>query len=227
VKGIRAVLFDAGGTLIHLDGERISSAAGLPWSPERFAAAEAAATAGVRDWIRLHPKSTDAERFPLYFDAILRHLNVEAEAERAAAVRRIDAEHARRNLWSKANDRAAETLDALHARRYRLGVVSNADGRVRGLLEEAGLASRLDCVLDSAEVGVEKPDARIFLAATELLALSPAECAYVGDIYDIDIVGAQRAGLEAVLIGPCPAPEDVLRIRSLDELLELFPAPRP
>ena len=43
----------------------------------------------------------------------------------------------------------------------------------------------------------------------------------------VDIVGAQRAGLEAVLIGPCPAPDDVRRIHGLDELLELFPAPGP
>jgi HAD superfamily hydrolase (TIGR01549 family) len=223
VKGIRAVLFDAGGTLIHLDGPRICAAAGIAFSEERFAAAEAAATAEVRGWILRHPQSTDAERFPLYFDSILRGLGVEEGPGRTEAIRRIAAEHGRANLWSRAGHLAAATLDTLHARRYRLGVVSNADGRVRRLLEDAGLASRLDFILDSAEVGFEKPDARIFLAATDRLGLPPAACAYVGDIYDIDIVGAQRAGLEAILIGLCPAPGDVRRVRDLSELVELFP----
>ena len=222
MKGIRAVLFDAGGTLIHLDGERICAAAGIPFTAAAFEAAEAAATAQVREWILRHPQSTDAERFPLYFGAILRELGVE-KAARTGAIRRIAAEHARANLWSRAGELAGPTLDALHARRYRLGVVSNADGRVRRLLEDAGLASRLDFVLDSAEVGCEKPDPRIFLVATERLGLLPAACAYVGDIYDIDIVGAERAGLAPILIGPCPAPGHVRRIRDLGELLDLFP----
>ena len=223
MAGIRAILFDAGGTLIHLDGERICAAAGLAWSADAFAAAEAAATAQVRAWILENPKSTDAERFPLYFDTILQALDLASAAEREQAIRRIAAEHARANLWSRASERAAETLETLHERRYRLGVVSNADGRVRRLLEDAGLASHLDFILDSSEVGYEKPDARIFLAATERLGLEPSACAYVGDIYDIDVVGASAAGLEPILLGPCPAPDSVRRVRELAELLEIFP----
>jgi HAD superfamily hydrolase (TIGR01549 family) len=224
MRSIRAVLFDAGGTLIHLDGERICRAAGLPWSRGRFAEAEANATARVRAWILQNPRSTDAERFPLFFDAILSGLALGTEEERVEATRRIAAEHARANLWSRAGEDAAETLEALHARGYRLGVISNADGRVRRLLEDAGLASRLDLILDSAEVGIEKPHPGIFLAATRRLGLEPADCAYVGDIYDIDVVGARAAGMEPVLIGRCPAPEDVRRVALLRELLELFPA---
>ena len=103
-----------------------------------------------------------------------------------------------------------------------MAVVSNADGRVRGLLEAAGLAPHLEFVVDSAEVGVEKPDPRIFHAATEKLGLTPAACAYVGDIYEIDVVGAERAGLTPVLIGDGPAPEGTRRVPDLPALLPLF-----
>src|SRR5262249_35775684 len=114
-------------------------------------------------------------------------------------------------------------LDVLAARGYRMGVVSNADGRVRKLLEEAGLADRLEIVLDSALVGMEKPDPRIFLSASAEIGVPPAGCAYVGDIYEIDIVGARAAGRRAILIGACPAPDGVERVEGLAALPALFP----
>jgi putative hydrolase of the HAD superfamily len=220
---IEAILFDAGGTLIHVDGSRFCAAAALPYEPEAFAAAEAAATGAVRSWILRHPESTDAERMPLFLDRFLLALKVDGPEERKAAARRIAQEHHRANLWSGAAPGALETLGALRERGYRLGVVSNADGRVRMLLEEAGLATHLEVILDSAHLGVEKPDPRIFLAATEALHLLPSSCAYVGDVYEIDILGARAAGLRPILIGASPAPDPVERVAKLSDLLRLFP----
>ncbi len=220
---IEAILFDAGGTLIHVDGGRFCAAAGLAYDPGAFAAAEAAATDAARSWILDHPGSTDAERMPLFLDRFLRALQVEGREEREAAARRIAQEHSRSNLWSGTAPQARETLAALRGRGYRMGVVSNADGRVRKLLEDAGLAHFLEIIVDSAHVGVEKPDPRIFLAAAEGMRLSPASCVYVGDLYEIDILGARSAGLRAILIGNCPAPASVERVESLPGLLDLFP----
>ncbi len=218
-----AILFDAGGTLIRVDGQRFCAAAGLPHLPEAFISAEAEATGAVRSWILRHPESTDEERMPLFLDRFLQALGVEGRPEREAAARRIAQEHDRANLWSGAAPGAHETLQILRERGYRLGVVSNADGRVQRLLEEAGLATHLETILDSAHVGVEKPDPRIFLAATERLNLPPSSCAYVGDVYEIDILGARAAGLRAILIGACPAPDPVERVEMLSDLLDLFP----
>jgi putative hydrolase of the HAD superfamily len=218
---LRGVLLDAGGTLIHVDGRRFCEAAGVAWRQPVFDAAENRAVEAVQKWVRTHPASTDAERLPLFLDTLLAELGV-PPADRPAAARSVVTEHRRANLWSSAYSDAPSALAALRERGYRLGVISNADGRVRRLLEEAGLSRFLDVVVDSAEAGVEKPDPRIFLAATDALGLPPGQCAYVGDIYEIDVIGARAAGLEAILIGPGEAPEGVRRVATLTELVELL-----
>jgi len=154
---------------------------------------------------------------------MLSALGIEAAGQRRLAAGRIAREHGRSNLWSAPGEGARETLAALQARGYRLAVVSNADGRVRDLLEVAGLSTLLEAVIDSSEVGVEKPDLRIFLAATERLGVPSRACAYVGDIYEIDVLGAEAAGMRGILIGSCPAPDSVTRVAGLRSLLSLFP----
>lgn len=219
---IAAILFDAGGTLIHVDGERFCAAAGLAWEETSFDSAESAAVDAVARWARSNRASTDAERLPLFLDAILSGLGM-PPSERAGAARAVALEHRRSNLWSRAYLDAPAALATLSRRGYRLAVVSNADGRVRRLLERAGLSPHFELVVDSAEVGFEKPDPRIFLAATQRLGIEPSRCAYVGDMYEIDIVGARAAGLSALLIGPGLAPEGVPRVAGLADLPSLFP----
>ena len=221
---VRAVIFDAGGTLIHVDGERICRAAGVGFEAPAFREAEATAVAAVRALVLARPESRDAERIPLYFDTMLSALGVDDALRRREGAQAIAAEHGRHNLWSKRADGSAETLGELRRRGYRTAVVSNADGRVRGLLEAAGLSPHLEFVLDSAEVGFEKPDARIFHAATSRLGLPAEACAYVGDIYEIDVVGAAGAGLHPILIGEGPAAGPVVRVPDLQSLLTLFSA---
>ncbi len=206
-----------------MDGERVCGAAGVSFDAGAFRAAEAAAVGAVRRFVVAHPESRDAERLPLYLETLLQSLGLADEAGRRLAAGRVAGEHHRANLWSRPGDGAVRILETLLSRGYRVAVVSNADGRVRGLLEAAGLARLLEFVLDSAEVGVEKPDPRIFHVATGRLELPPSTCAYVGDIYEIDVVGAERAGLAGILLGDAPAPESVLRVPSLSSLDPLFP----
>ena len=223
MKDVRAILFDAGGTLIHVDGPRVCRAAGVEWDAEAFRAAEATAIGAVRALVLEKPGSTDAERLPLYLDTMLSALGLAPGLPRHEAAGRVAVEHRRANLWSRGADRAAETLETLRGRGYRVACISNADGRVRGLLEAAGLLPHLEFVVDSAEVGLEKPDPRIFHVAAERMGLEPSACAYVGDIYEIDVTGAAGAGMKPILIGDGPAAGPVERVPDLWSLLPLFP----
>jgi len=82
--------------------------------------------------------------------------------------------------------------------RYRLGLVSNFYGNVAALCEEAGLVPALDVILDSALVGVSKPDPAIFRAALERLQLPPEEVICVGDSFERDMIPAQELGMKTI-----------------------------
>jgi putative hydrolase of the HAD superfamily len=93
-------------------------------------------------------------------------------------------------------------LDRLRADGYRLGLVSNltlVPELIRQDLERMGLADRLDAMVFSSEVGVRKPDPRIFREALDRLGTEPAETVFVGDrLYD-DVSGAQAVGMRGIL----------------------------
>src|SRR5260370_15843933 len=110
---IKGILFDAGGTLIHVDGEAVCRAVGRPYSEVFFGEAEAAAHREAREWIARHPSSTDAERFPIFVDAMLRALGIDDATARPEGGSRVAAEHERAKLWCPPRVNASETLAAL------------------------------------------------------------------------------------------------------------------
>ncbi|HEY6050821.1 MAG TPA: HAD family hydrolase, partial [Thermoanaerobaculia bacterium] len=144
---LEAILFDAGGTLIHVDGERVCRAAGVDADRAAFLQALGGAGLDIGAWTARHPGSTDVERLPVYLDALLRRLGIDDADARKNAARAVAAEHARSNLWSFSEPGAVETVRELKRRGYRTGVVSNADGRVRSLLETAGFSPYLEVVI--------------------------------------------------------------------------------
>ncbi len=105
-------------------------------------------------------------------------------------------------LWSRVPQGLPQALEAFRASGRRLGIVSNADGTVAQKLERAGLLPLFDFVVDSALVGMEKPDPGIFELALERADLPPDRVLYVGDLYAIDVLGARRAGITGALVDP-------------------------
>jgi HAD superfamily hydrolase (TIGR01549 family) len=95
----------------------------------------------------------------------------------------------------------ARLLRAL-GRRYRLAVVSNFDyaPTARYILEREGVAALFDTVVVSDEVGWRKPKPAIFEAALRRLGLAPVDALFVGDRPDIDVAGAQGAGMASAWI---------------------------
>lgn len=105
-------------------------------------------------------------------------------------------------VWTNHDPQALEALALVRASGLRAAAISNSNGSVRAVLDTVGLVSHLDFVLDSGEVGVEKPDPRIFELALARAGVAPGEAAYIGDLYTIDARGAGAAGLRAVLLDP-------------------------
>jgi len=74
--------------------------------------------------------------------------------------------------------------------------------KVEQLLRESGLRHFFDAVVDSHVVGYAKPDPRIFKHALDITGSEPSRTLHVGDMYYADIVGAEAAGIRAVLLDP-------------------------
>jgi len=90
-------------------------------------------------------------------------------------------------------------------------------------LNELGLASLLQVVVTSQDVGFNKPKPEIFQEALKRAKVWAAEAIYVGDQYQIDVVGAKKAGMEGVLLdrgGYFTEINDCPRIQSLTQLIE-------
>lgn len=77
-------------------------------------------------------------------------------------------------------------------------LVSNFYGNMSTVLREFCLDDLFDAVVESAVVGIRKPDPRIFLLGIEALALQPGEVTVVGDSLEKDIVPAHAAGCRTV-----------------------------
>ena len=194
-----AVLFDALDTLVvrrpsleeaiakHGDRDALERAwtqavASVPW-PQAWDDARRVA----RFW----------ERF---YGALAAGLVDEPEAREAVAAELIRTQTGPDGL--KPAPEAASTLEALRRDGYRLGVVANAEPWLRDVLAASGLASLLDAIVISADVGVAKPEPAIFALALEALGTEAERAVFVGDQPRVDGEGAAAAAIPFVLFDP-------------------------
>jgi putative hydrolase of the HAD superfamily len=224
VSPVRAVLFDAVGTLIELTrsvGEIYADAArrhgvDLPaWriddafrrilaqaTPMVFPSlAPAEAALRERDWwqqvVRATFRATDQQARFQDFGACFEEL-----WQRFAGP----------EVWRE-RPQASQTLRSLKAAGLATGVVSNFDQRLPDLLDSLGLLGDLDALVLPAHVGAAKPDRRIFEHALAALGRPAGQVAYVGDDATRDLAGARAAGLAAI---------DVTSLATLAELPALL-----
>jgi putative hydrolase of the HAD superfamily len=217
---LRAVLFDAGNTLLFLDYARlapaVAEATGTPLTAEGLEA-----QAGPAAQVLEQAGTTDRVRATAYLEALFTLAGV--PAGQLGIVRDVLYRlHHERHLWSGQHPGTRGGLERLRSAGWRMGVVSNSDGRAEEALAASGLRDFFELVIDSQLVGFEKPDPRIFEAALARMGLEAANTLYVGDIYEVDVVGARRAGMPAVLLDPRGARQglDVTVVRSVAELAD-------
>jgi HAD superfamily hydrolase (TIGR01509 family) len=204
---IQAVFLDVGHTLVGLDLgllEQGLAELGLAAGEADLVRAEAAARP---DLSRLLAAGEGRRRdsFVLLLEGLLRRLfgpgpELERDAERLA--RTLRAGRASDDLWKRPLPGARAALERLAALGLPCVAVSNSDGTAEKSLERAGLRPWIRAVVDSHVVGAEKPDPHIFRAALALVGMPPERVVHAGDLHAIDVVGAESAGIHAVLLDP-------------------------
>ena len=133
------------------------------------------------------------------------------------------------DVYAGAVQQTARSRDILLQLKERcpLVLVSNFYGNLSTVLREFALDGIFEAVVESAVVGVRKPDPRIFLLGAEALGLPPYSVTAVGDSLEKDIIPARQAGCRTVWLQgegwtahDASAPEADRVIHGLDELLE-------
>lgn len=93
---------------------------------------------------------------------------------------------------------ALGTLDELRRRDYRLGLISVCSQEVSRVWEDTSLGDKFDVTVFSCDVGISKPDPRIYEIACDRLEVDPADCLFVGDGANDELPGAERIGMTAL-----------------------------
>jgi len=225
--GIRAVLFDATGTLIELREPvgatyaRFAARFGADVPASRLD--EAFSRVLVSQPPRVFP-GTDPTRAAAHEREWWRRVVDDTFRTADGAVLPSPAEACFAALWEhfsgsdgwQLRPAAAEVLRALRARGLRTGVISNFDHRLHSVLEALEINEFLDIVVIPAEIGAAKPDRQIFQAAIDRVGLSGSEIVYVGDRADTDEAGAERAGLRPIGVSSLATLADLPRVLGLD-----------
>ncbi len=218
----RALLLDAMGTLVHLEPPVPVLMAAL--ADTGFANDEATVAEALRTEIGFyrsnHLRGADAIGL-----AALRHdcAAVFARSLDAAPPARELAELLVGALRFALFDDVVPVLEACRGRGLRIVVVSDWDCSLAAHLADIGIGHLLDAVVVSAEIGVAKPDPRIFAAALEAARVGPAAAMHVGDDPRRDLHGAEMAGITGVLLDRRDRHTDITpRVVTLTEVLELI-----
>jgi HAD superfamily hydrolase (TIGR01549 family) len=230
---IKAVFFDWFNTLARYEPPREETAGqvlkdlgyDIPVESIRLAIAH-----GDRIWfeentrspIRTRSREEQARAYVLYQQTMLRDLGIDPEhnprvlAASVAGMRAIAA-----STHFVLFDDVLPALTRLRASQVKVGVLTNLDRDMVPISRDLGLESYVDLYVTSGEIGVDKPDAAIFIAALQRAGVKASEAIHVGDQYAVDVVGARGVGITGLLIdrfGTSSEAMDCPKIRSLGEV---------
>ena len=228
---IKAVFFDFYNTLVGYDPPREETQAralkdlGIDVSPEAFRRPLVIADEFI---YREHARSPLSKRskeetkavYAQYQGIILKEAGIDASPQLIAGVL---GKLLKLDLKLVLFDDVMPALTHLKGLGLILGLISNVDRDITPLCQELGLSAMLQVVVTSQGVGFNKPQPGIFLAALGRAGVKSSEAIYVGDQHQIDVVGANEAGMLGILLdrgGYFEEITDCPRIRSLTEVAE-------
>jgi putative hydrolase of the HAD superfamily len=228
---VKAVFFDFYNTLVNYDPPREELEAGalkdlgIDVSPEAFRRPLVIADEFI---YREHARSPLSKRskeetkavYAQYQGIVLNEAGIDASPKLIAAIL---------GKWQQLKfklvlfDDVIPALTHLKGLGLILGLISNVDRDITPLCQELGLSAMLQVVVTSQGVGFYKPQPGIFLVALEQAGVKSSEAIYVGDQHQIDVVGANEAGMLGILLdrgGYFEEITDCPKVRSLTEVAE-------
>lgn len=204
---IKGIIFDYGGTI---------DSRGVHWSEVIWDGYQASAVPVGKEEFRQSYVMAERELAKVrhilphhnFYDLLLIKMRIElgdlvarevlpadfALEENAVAIARYCYDAARGSI-----EEARPTLEALYAR-YPMVLVSNFYGNVESVLSDFDVRKYFKTIVESAVVGVRKPDPKIFALGVEALGLNADEVLVIGDSYKKDIVPAESLGCKVLWI---------------------------
>jgi len=215
----KTIFFDVGNTLLFPNRERILAPLyerGAVPTDDQWKALERK-TKNEFDDILEHNGRADHSFWWMFYTHLTNQLGIEDDSVRDSLV----AATRTSSNWDNMPSGTRAALERI-GKKFRIGVISNADGKIAELLDRCGIAECFLSITDSGIIGREKPDPVIFQAALNELGATPQESLYVGDVYSVDYLGATGAGMQAMLFDVAGAYRDkgLPRVASLSELEE-------
>ena len=225
LAGIRAIVFDAVGTLLEPDPSPadVYSAIGGRHGSKLLQSFVSSAFREAFDFQERHDRALnlatnearELERWRTIVGSVLHDV-----ADKETCFQELWRHFALPANW-KWTPGASELLLGLRRRDLKLAIASNFDGRLRTVLNGFPESRHLHEVIISSEVGWRKPAQAFFAEVARRLACRPDEILFVGDHIGNDYEGARQAGMQAVLFDPARkrAATSLRRIEGLSDLL--------
>ena len=205
---MRGVLLDIGGVFLVPSRARLVHTLGHLTGEMSDAAFDRAHFEGIHALdVADGPTSEDRR---IYLSAYLSSLGI-PENKQAAAIEVLDPVWSGPSpeLWRRIVEGSIAGLQSLYDADLKLGIVSNSDGHAEEALilnkfcqVGSGQGVPVLTIVDSAVVGVEKPDPAIFDFAFPALGKDPSEVVYVGDSVKLDVRSAEAAGMTPLHVDP-------------------------
>lgn len=223
------IVFDAGGTLLHMDYAAlarvyvaVAATRGMEIPLPHAHAVLETLESEMPQRQRQRAVSLEADNGARFWDEFFgdgfRRLGVPGDVTREVTDLRT---RFQRGEFETLYEDAVPTLHALRAQGKQLGVLSNFSPNLEDVLRALGIHAYFSFFVVSGIVGVEKPDARIFEMMVRAARVPRTEIVYIGDSVFHDVAGARGAGLAAILIDRYNQhPEfNGARVRTLRELV--------
>jgi len=215
------IFFDVGNTLLFPNRDRIHAPLathGFTQDAELLQAIERRVK-NEFDARMVKDGSTDQSFWWMFYSELLEEIGLQDDSLRDHLVATI-----RQSAnWDIILPGTRELLLQIGAR-YKIAVISNADGKIEEVLGRCNIADCFRTVTDSGLAGYEKPHPEIFRQALQSMNAAPEESLCVGDMYSVDYLGAIGAGMQGVLMDVPGAylERGVPRVGSLEELNRLL-----